>query len=175
MINSKVVVVSGMGGSGKTTLVWELAKKYTHSKCLFFDDYDIDALPSAPSLYTPIQLAVNQYDISALSEDLKMAYGSYDYLFVDFPFGYKHKSIKAIIDKVIYVKTPLDICFARRLLRDFKDETSSSIQSMTEHYLNFGRSIFIDYENFVIQEADLIVDGTLDTNEIIEIIFNKLL
>ncbi|MCO8296742.1 adenylyl-sulfate kinase [Tetragenococcus halophilus] len=175
MTNSKVVIVSGMGGSGKTTVVRELAKNYTNSKCLFFDDYDIDVLPSTPSLYTPIQLAVNQYDISALLEDLKMAYGSYAYLFVDFPFGYKHKSIKAIIDKVIYVKTPLDICFARRLLRDFKDETASSIKSVTEHYLNFGRPIFIDYENFVIQEADLIVDGTLAINTNIEIIKNNLL
>ncbi|GEQ50258.1 NB-ARC domain-containing protein [Tetragenococcus koreensis] len=45
MKDSKVIVVSGMGGSGKTTIVKGLIKRYPNSKYLSFDDYDIDALP----------------------------------------------------------------------------------------------------------------------------------
>ncbi|MCF1632488.1 adenylyl-sulfate kinase [Tetragenococcus koreensis] len=170
MKDSKVIVVSGMGGSGKTTIVKELIKRYPNSKCLSFDDYDIDALPSAPAISTPIEIAVNQYDVSALLIDLKAAYGRYSYLFVDFPFGYKHKAIQEMVDKVIYVKTPLDICFARRLIRDFKGETTDNIQKMARHYLSFGRPIFIDYERFIIQDVDLVIDGALKSDENIEII-----
>lgn len=57
---SCVVVVSGVTAGGKTTLINELHKEFTDSKVISFDDYSIDALPSAPSIETPVQEAVNQ-------------------------------------------------------------------------------------------------------------------
>ncbi|MBP2099822.1 nucleoside/nucleotide kinase family protein [Enterococcus rivorum] len=60
MSKSTVVVVSGMSGSGKSTIVQKLSEKYRNSRHLSFDDYEIDALPSAPAISTPIELAVNQ-------------------------------------------------------------------------------------------------------------------
>ncbi|MDV7686766.1 nucleoside/nucleotide kinase family protein [Oenococcus oeni] len=51
---SKVIVISGLTAGGKTALIKALAQKLTNSKIISFDDYDIDQLPSAPSLSTPL-------------------------------------------------------------------------------------------------------------------------
>lgn len=48
MKRGKVIVVSGVTASGKTTLVRELSRLVDGS-VISFDDYSIDALPSAPS------------------------------------------------------------------------------------------------------------------------------
>lgn len=60
-----------MTESGETTLFRLLLKKF-NSTGLLFDDYFIDTLPSAPSFDTPNIEAVNQYDISALFQDLML-------------------------------------------------------------------------------------------------------
>ena len=70
-------MVSGVTAGGKTTLINELHKEFIDSKVISFDDYSIDALPSAPPIETPIQDAVNQYDLSSLMKDffqLKMSF-----------------------------------------------------------------------------------------------------
>lgn len=98
-------------------------------------------------------------------KDLMKEYGKYTYLFLDFPFGYKHEALKEWIDTVIYVQTPLDISFARRLLRDFQGQTGETIQEMTENYVTFARPIFVDYERFIIQDVDLAIDGYLEAEQ----------
>lgn len=165
MKKSKVIVISGMSGSGKSFYTEKLVKVYPNSKSLAFDDYDIDALPSAPTVDTQIERAVNQYDIRAMLNDLMKEYGKYTYLFLDFPFGYKHEVLKGWIDKVIYVQTPLDISFSRRLLRDFQGQSGEVIQEMTESYLTFARPIFVNYERFIIQDVDLVIDGSLEVEQ----------
>ncbi|MHC5227060.1 nucleoside/nucleotide kinase family protein [Enterococcus sp. LJL99] len=170
MKKSKVIVISGMGGSGKSFYTEKLVAAYPDSKSLAFDDYDIDALPSAPPIDMPIEQAVNQYDIRRMVKDLRKEYGKYTYLFLDFPFGYKHEALKEWIDTVIYVQTPLDISFARRLLRDFQGQTGEVIQEMTESYLTFARPIFVDYERFIIEDVDLVIDGSLEAEQNMAII-----
>ena len=64
MYNSKVIVVSGITAGGKTSLVKELVENVDNSCVLSFDDYSIDALPSAPPmelLLEDFKTAVNQY------------------------------------------------------------------------------------------------------------------
>lgn len=171
---TRVIVVSGMSGSGKTTIVDGLLKHFPKSHKISFDDYDIDALPLVPDITTPIAESVNQYDISQLLQAVEKNWRKYDFLFLDFPFGYQHTDLKPWISKVIYVKTPLDICFARRLLRDdFSNLTG--VRKMTEDYLRSARSIFVDYESFVMQDIDLIIDGSLKVSENIAKITAKII
>lgn len=161
---SYVVVVSGVTGSGKTTLINALHKKL-NSFVISFDDYNIDALPSAPPIVTPVKDAVNQYDISALMADLKKVNNHYPFILIDFPFGYKNKTLAPFIDKVIYIKTPLDICLARQAIRDYRDKSTAEIMLWMKTYLDFARPIFVDHEKFVSNDADLVIDGTLPLNE----------
>lgn len=174
MLKSYVIVISGVTASGKTTLIQKLNHKLLNSTVISFDDYSIDTLPSAPPIDTPIQEAVNQYDISMLMDDFFKVYNRYHFVLVDFPFGYKHDALKPYIDTVIYVKTPLDVCLARQILRDYTDKNGEQIRDWTKTYLDFARPIFINHDKFISSDADLIIDGLLPLDKKVGLIVNGL-
>ncbi|WP_313470317.1 adenylyl-sulfate kinase [Carnobacterium sp.] len=170
MTKSFVVVVSGVTAGGKTTLINELHKEFIDSKVISFDDYSIDALPSAPPIETPVQEAVNQYDLSPLMKDFLSAKDTFSFIFIDFPFGYKHTMLEPYITKTVYVKTPLDIVFARLIVRDYYNKSAEEILNWAQLYLDSARPIFIDHEHFVSEDADLILDGTLPLVEQLKLV-----
>lgn len=168
MKQAQIIVISGVMGSGKTTLTKALNKSFKKSITIEFDDYNIDQLINAPSIDTPIEFAVNQYDISALLIDLKASLFLTDYIFIDFPFGYRHKELAPFIDLAFYIKTPLDICFARKILRDFNSKNGAGMHDWAETYLSFARPLFLNHELFISDSVDSIIDGTLSTKEQVE-------
>ncbi|MHC5268931.1 nucleoside/nucleotide kinase family protein [Enterococcus sp. LJL98] len=171
MFKAKIIVISGVTAGGKTTLIKKLSKDIKNSFIISFDDYSIDALPSAPSLDLFLEdskKAVNQYDIRPLIEDLEKVINQYDSILIDFPFGYEHNVLKPYIDKVIYLKTPLDIAFARQIIRDFSDKDKQDILDWAETYINYARPIFLEHDRLISSTADHILDGTLTTEMKIE-------
>ncbi len=174
MKQSYVLVVSGVTASGKTTLIKALHQKLTDSVIISFDDYSIDALPSAPAIDTPIKDAVDQYDISALMTDFLTIKDKYQFILIDFPFGYKHKVLKPYIDQVIYIKTPLDVCFARQIIRDYHDKSIDEACAWAKTYLNFARPIFVDHDEFVSEDADLIINGLIPLEEKIDLVIKMI-
>lgn len=72
VLKTKVIVISGVTASGKTTLINALSDTVENAYVLSFDDYSIDALPSAPShafLLKNFNVAVNLFDITQLMKD----------------------------------------------------------------------------------------------------------
>jgi hypothetical protein len=63
-----------------------------------FDDYSIDALPSAPSLDTPIEDAINQYELQQLMDDFLNIPDETEIVLIDFPFGNRHEVLAPYID-----------------------------------------------------------------------------
>lgn len=177
MSESKVIVISGVTAGGKTTLIQKISSYINSSYVISFDDYSIDALPSAPSfdffLENPRE-AVNQYDISLLMNDLIKVKDQYDIILVDFPFGYEHDVLKPFIDKVIYLKTPLDVAFARQIIRDYSDKNKESILDWANTYLNYARPIFVEHEKLVSSTADYLLDGMITSEEQIQELKNNL-
>ncbi|SYW10110.1 nucleoside/nucleotide kinase family protein [Oenococcus oeni] len=157
---SKVIVTSGLTAGGKTTLIKALAQKLTNSKIISFDDYDIDQLPSAPSLSTPLSESVNQYDITEIVQAVKSARTKFDYVLVDFPFGNRHNSLASLINLTVYIKTPLDLLLARQILRDYSTSELTDILDWLKTYIRIVRPIFLANEQFVSSSADLILDGS---------------
>ncbi|MHC5375144.1 nucleoside/nucleotide kinase family protein [Enterococcus sp. LJL120] len=163
MSKAKVIVISGVTAGGKTTLIQQLTKTVPHSRAISFDDYNIDALPSAPSFDQFLEnskKAVNQYDISELLTDLTEALVQYNFIFIDFPFGYEHDSLKPYIDVVIYLKTPLDVALARLVLRDYANKSKTDILNWMDSYLTYARPIFLEQDRLISSTADHILDGT---------------
>lgn len=158
-MKSKVLVVSGVTASGKTTLINELSKLYSFSKVISFDDYDIDQLPSAPEPTVPLKEAINQYDISKLMNDFKQVYNNVPLILIDFPFGYCHEVLKPYITWVVYIKTPLDVAFARQIIRDDQNKTAAEIIAWAKVYLSTARQLYVDNQEYVAKNADLVLDG----------------
>ena len=171
MSKSQVIVVSGVMGGGKTTLIQSIANYIPDSYIVSFDDYSIDALPSAPPLdlfLDDFKSAVNQYDISLLMSDFKKALNRYSFILIDFPFGYEHEDLKPYINKVIYLRTPLDICFARQIIRDYSNKQVADVIGWAQTYLEFARPIFLEHDKFISKTADYILDGSLSSKEQIQ-------
>ena len=61
----------------------------------------------------------------------------------------------------MYLKTPLDVAFARQLIRDYSDKSVEEMINWTKSYLDSARNSFIDHDNFISEDVDLVIDGTL--------------
>lgn len=156
---SKIIVISGLTAGGKTTLVNSLARELKNSKIISFDNYDIDQLPSAPPLNKPLSQTINLYDIQNIISAVNSARYKYDYILVDYPFGNRHELFNRLIDLTIYIKTPLDILLARRILRDFSNKDISTVNNYLNVYLKTIRQVLIENENFIVDTADLVLAG----------------
>ncbi|WP_191987367.1 nucleoside/nucleotide kinase family protein [Companilactobacillus jidongensis] len=174
-MKSKVIVVSGVTAGGKTTLINAIKKQLNNCSIVSFDDYSIDALPSAPDIFTPVKETVNQYDISDLLDDLKEKLDKFEYILVDFPFAKRHKNLNPYIDLSIYINTPLDIALARGILRDYSDgENISAVFDWLNIYLDKARPVFVDFQDYVMNSADLVIDGSLELDKKLEIAESKI-
>lgn len=111
LTKSIVIVISGVTAGGKTTLINELHKEFIDSKVISFDNYSIDAFPSAPPIETPVQEAVNQYDLSPLMKDFLSAKDTFSFIFIDFPYQNLAKIFYALFQQldlqILGVQRPL--------------------------------------------------------------------
>ena len=87
--------------------------------------------------------------------------------------------MRDLVNFVVYIDTPLEVAYARKLLRksDFlpwEDNPSVFINNLRENllwYLRVGRTFYGAVGSRVKKNCDLIVDGTYSTEEIVEEIF----
>lgn len=122
-----IIVVGGVSGSGKTTVSKHLSSKLGNAKAIFFDDYDFDG-PSNIIDWVERGADYDEWDLDLLLKDLEVFRSdSVRYIVIDFPFAYQHAQIKEWINFAVFIDTPLDIAYARRLVRDFQDSTAKKI------------------------------------------------
>jgi uridine kinase len=83
------------------------------------------------------------------------------------------------IDFAVYIDTPLDIAMARRLLRDYKDESIAGIHKELTNYLLRGRAAYLEMEKSVKPNSDVIIKGEQNTSlivgEILDVLKTRLL
>ncbi len=72
------------------------------------------------------------------------------------------------IDVTIFIDTPLDIAMARRILRDFKEDTMSEIHNDLKHYITYARKAYLEALHTVKPNSDIVLDGSLSVGEIID-------
>ena len=169
-----VIAIAAVSGGGKTTITKHLNQRFAHSTILSFDDYDFDG-PHDFVDWIDHGGNLNEWNLTPLVKDIESKLTEpLEYIFLDFPFSYKHAQVSKFIDFSIFIDTPLDIALARRIRRDFADSSTLSIINDMEMYLTGGRRAYLHMLNTIKPNADMIVDGTLQVTEMTNVIYETL-
>jgi len=172
-----IVAINAISGGGKTTITNELQKRLENSKALYFDDrnYDSDSEIDDICKWVEDGADVNQFNLERLADDIeKLKQENLDFIIMDYPFGYRHKQIAPYINHSIFIDTPLDVAMARRILRDYDNSTAINIFDDMNQYLERGRNAYLFKLDDVKRKADILVDGSLTVDKIVEYIIEKI-
>jgi uridine kinase len=179
-----VVGIAGASGSGKSHLARQIQSSFVQDSLLLLQDnyykdlshlstqerttvnfdhpeaiefelfeHQIRELMRGSSVLQPV------YDFKThtrKSHDVKIA--PTDIIVVEGTLIFTLKSLRRLFDLKIYMDTPLDICFIRRLSRDCRQRSRSTI-SVIDQYLGTVRPMYLKYIQPTRKYADFVLDG----------------
>ncbi|MEK3808107.1 hypothetical protein MHB63_16435 [Bacillus sp. FSL H8-0547] len=172
MIKPKVISIAAVSGGGKTTITKKLGLTLKNSKELFFDEYDFQDCPQDLIEWVNEGADYNLWNLEPMIHDVESiaVKERVSYILLDYPFSYKNDRMKELIDFSIYIDTPLDVAMARRLRRDYVQMNVGDLHQDLDFYLNHGRMAYLEMEKSIKPDSNLVVDGTLPPDKIVEII-----
>jgi len=190
--NVFIIGISAVSGGGKTAVTRRLTEDLSDAVALHFDDYDdTNVHPDSYAVwfdsgadYDAFETPVFTSHLKALKASRSVLYPVGDvilsparYVVADAPLGRAHTDSGRHIDFMVFVDTPLDIAMARRTLRDIEHETYRSAEETVEYvkdemagYLRQARPIYEFGQSEMRSCSDLVVDGTLSIDDIVEIV-----
>lgn len=183
----KVIAISGVSGSGKTSVIKQLSKELSCSY-LLFDDYINESINESSDENTyPKNMKAwfeNGADKSSIKtpkfissiRDLKQK-NNEPFIFIEEPFGKNRDSISSLIDYVILLDTPMEICLSRVIMRNIKHPSNDSLISIPKYlsmYDGHFREIYIEATNQVRENCDLIIKEVVSTELTAQLITNWL-
>lgn len=180
-MNVKLIGITGGSGSGKSTVVRKISEAHPDSICIAQDNY----YKSASFVNNHNILAFNfdhpdAFDMDLMVENLKdlkagkaIDMPQYDFvkhqrkaetkhidpktiIIVDGLMVLYDKRIRDLLDLKLFVDTPSDIRFVRRLQRDIK-ERGRTVESVVEQYINVVRPGHFNFIEPCKEYADLII------------------
>lgn len=173
---TKIISIAAVSGGGKTTITESLAHELKNSKALYFDRYKFDNCPADICKWIDDGANYDEWVLTPLMNDIQRSIqdSSLDYIIVDYPFAYLNREVGQFIDVTIFIDTPLDIAMARRILRDFKEDTMSEIHNNLKHYMTHARKAYLEAIHTVKPNSDIVLDGSLSVSEIINHVVEEL-
>lgn len=162
----KVIAISGASGSGKTTIIKQLANEF-NCPFLLFDDYtNKDTYPQNMKDWYDDGANVSLICTPDFANSLTALISSSTrrYIFIEEPFGKERDSMSALIDYVVLLDQPLELCLTRIIKRHVdKPQTNSlnHIANFLEKHEQYLRDIYISTVEQVKNNSDLIVDEVL--------------
>lgn len=179
MNNTQVVAVSGVSGAGKTTIVKQLAKEFNCPFLLFDDHTDKDSYPENMNDWfkngAKVSLIKTPRFVSALKSLISK--NSSCYIFIEEPFGKERDVMSPLIDYVILLDQPLELCLSRIIKRHTAYPNSDSLASISSYlnkYEDHFRDIYISAANQVRNNCDLTIEHVLLVNNTSNVISNWL-
>jgi uridine kinase len=167
---SLIIAIAAVSGGGKTTVTTRLNQLLPKSKALFFDDYDFEGPDDIPE-WVERGGDCNEWKLMPLVSDINSLTSpissEIDFILLDYPFANSHNEMKGYIDLTVFIDTPLDIAMARRIMRDFSKASSEQIHNELAHYLSRGRDAYLNMLNTTKPNSELIIDGSLSVDEIV--------
>jgi len=179
MNNTKVVAISGVSGAGKTTIVKQLAIKFNCPFLLFDDHTDKNTYPQNMKLWLKsganVSLIKTPKFVSALEGIISKS--NSPFIFIEEPFGKERDSISSLIDYVVLLDHPMELCLARIIKRHTENPNSNSIGSIANYlnkYEDHFRQIYITAANQVRNNSDLIINEVVSIQDVSNYISNWL-
>lgn len=160
MNRAKVVAVSGVSGSGKTSIVKQLSATFS-SPALFFDEYtDINTYPKDMKLWFKNGSNVSEIKTPRLINQLNHLIESCtdEFIFIEEPFGKCRDSISPLIDLVVFLDMPMEVCLSRLIMRNINHSEIDSLKSIPKYlamYDDHFRTIYIESSNQIRERCDL--------------------
>jgi len=194
-----VIGISSTSGGGKTTLVRKAAE-LLDAATLLFDDYDSETTyPKNLSEWLRNGADINEFETPNFARDVRaLRYGESivypaggtviqptEFIIIEDPTGRARDEMADNIDFVVLIDTPLEIGFARRLLRNMSHMSLENVEKATKEdlvkaikdilefmrgevssFLDTNRSIYIEVLKQVKPGCDLVLDGCLPADEL---------
>ena len=183
-----VIAIAGHSGAGKSTLIEHLRSRLEGTNVLSLDLYESSSTypPAAKWIEDgadPDEFLSPQFDadIRALKDgksvnhpETKQEIKSNRFLIIEEPFGRGREPLRDLIDFVVYVDIPLEVAYIRKISRkndflpweDDPDVFIAHLRENMEWYLRVGRMFYLTVARRALENCDLIVDGTLSTEQI---------
>ena len=160
-----VIALSGASGCGKTTIIKKLAH---HFQCpyLLFDDYiDENSYPNNMEIWfnqgANVSLIKTPQFVEAIAL-IKSSNTEAKYIFIEEPFGRERDSLAYLIDRVILLDIPLEICLNRVISRN---NQGFQISNYVEKYERYFKSIYAHCVDQVSKHCDHIFNEVITAPE----------
>jgi len=184
-----VISIASISGGGKTTMALQLKERLANSAILHFDDYDDVHLSRDINEWSADGNDYNEWHVESVATDIKqLLYKSYDYIILDYPFGYGNDSIGKYISLAVFIDTPLDVALARRIIRDYTSRSNecdfgladvddlslTGLDKELRFYLQHSRSTYTRMLEAHRRVSDIIIDGTQEPKVMIDEIISNI-
>lgn len=185
-----MIAIAGHSGAGKTSLIQILVANLGNANSLRLDSYQSTSFyPEATKWIeggadpNEFKLPLFDADIRALKEGNSILHPESGkkiepapFLILEEPFGRGRTTVRDLIDFVVYIDTPLEVAYIRKLARktDFlpwEDNPNLFIKNLRDNldwYQRIGRRFYLAVSDRVRNDCDLVVDGLLPGEAIAE-------
>lgn len=146
MAQLKIIAISGASGSGKSALIKELAALLGCGSLHFDDFIDEGTYPADMAFWLAQGADVNLIQTPRFTEALQQAKADAaqsadgpSYLLLEEPFGRQRLAIASLIDAVVLLCPPADICLSRVIQRNLAACAALKQSAATE--ANFNKTL----------------------------------
>lgn len=178
-----VISISGISGSGKTTVANTLKERLVSAEIIYFDNFPGDLLSRDYCEWSESGADCNEWKLVPITDEIeRLSSEPLDYIILDYPFGKAHHVVGEYIDFSVWIDIPLDISLARRILRDFTRRSESrrplkgniveEVSSYLDFYLARHRGTYICHIDTIKPFVELVVNGTKSPEKIVDEIMN---
>ena len=183
-----VIAITGHSGAGKSTLITNLVSRLGNANALSLDAYRSSSIYPAADKWIEDGADPNEFKIPRFDEDVRALKNGKPirdaeneieikpepFLILEEHFGRGRAALRDLIDFVVYIDTPLEVAYIRKLARknaflpweDNPELFITNLRDNMEWYQRVGRRFYLAVSERVREDCDLIVDGLLTTEQI---------
>jgi uridine kinase len=170
-----VVSVSGIPGSGKTTLIQLLLRDFRHAQTVYYDRFHPGMTDEQIREWFAREGDPNEFPLTDLIDELmrrtqaRAGQQGRPLVLFETAFGRAHHATGAFIDFLVWIDTPLDIALSRACLVFLHATQKDRAPKAASDFIGWQRKFMADYPMLrkvyltqserVSATADLVLDG----------------